>query len=387
MGRRPGPPVSVWSIDDRRTSGKPKPWVVRWKVGTKVKVRAFSHRAQAEQFRSRLMIALADGEAFDPVTGEPVSWGIEEMTVAAWTKTWFDEQRPTWTPRSRRSAAEVLSRALPILVADAAPDPAEDIAASVRQWLAGREECPAWLERWSLPLASVTNSVAALAHAELTTRMDGRPFAAVTVSRYRTVMRSLFASAVERSLIDQQPWPKAPRRRAATTVVRAVDVTILPTPTQAAAMLDRVISHQPGSRGHHAVLACVYYAGMRPSEARELAVEDLVLPDEGWGSAQVRSTVRDAGELWTDAGEETGAPKVGSVRRVPLPPVLVTILRDYIGDRTSGRIAETRNGNALSESNLGRAWRRAQGEKATLRPYEPPPHRSDHLVGCWRPHW
>lgn len=369
MGRRPGPDVSVWALRDRRADRVPRPWVVRWRVGARTHSRAFTHNAQAEAYRARLLVALGDGERFDAATGVPVSWAVEDLTVAAWAGRWFAEQRPTWAPRSRRSAAEVLARALPILVSGKAPTPPATLRADVQTWLSGGGDIPAWLARWSLPLADVNRDRAAVAWAAISTKADGTPMAAETSKRYRTTLRSLFAEAVARGLIDEQPWPTARRGRAATRVRRAVDVSLLPGPAQARAALGRVRSHQPESQGHQVVLSLVYFAGLRPSEARALRAERCTLPETGWGSLRVDVTDRGAGDDWTDEDEVEGDPKADSVRDVPVPPELVAILREWLGDRTEGLVVVTRDGNAVSTSNLNRSWRRARGT-ATWRVYD-----------------
>ncbi|MCW2915917.1 MAG: site-specific integrase [Actinomycetia bacterium] len=80
----------------------------------------------------------------------------------------------------------------------------------------------------------------------------------------------------------------------------------------------------------------MYYAGMRPAEVRNLRVTDLCLPSSGWGTATLSGSAPDVGGDWTDDGGqyETRGLKhraEGTVRIVPLPPVLVAILRAPTG--------------------------------------------------------
>jgi integrase len=111
---------------------------------------------------------------------------------------------------------------------------------------------------------------------------------------------------------------------------------------------------QPGSRVYQAMTAVAYFAGLRPSEVVMLRVRSLTLPGEGWG----RIDVTEAHISYDEPGE----PKTGP-RRVPIPPVLVTLLRQWVEDNgLSGPddlLFRTAKGTRPSTSNWGRAWRRA----------------------------
>jgi len=111
---------------------------------------------------------------------------------------------------------------------------------------------------------------------------------------------------------------------------------------------------QPGSRVYQAMTAVAYYAGLRPSEVVMLRVRSLTLPDEGWGRIDV-----------TEADisfDEPGEPKTGP-RRVPIPPVLVELLRRWVQDNDlsdpDDLLSRTAKGTRPSTSNWGRAWHRA----------------------------
>ena len=74
----------------------------------------------------RVLVAVQSGEAFDDVTGEPVSWQPlpDQMQAHAWARRWLAEQWPEWAPRTRVSAVEALTRLVPLLVAHGSPPPA-----------------------------------------------------------------------------------------------------------------------------------------------------------------------------------------------------------------------------------------------------------------------
>jgi len=98
-----------------------------------------------------------------------------------------------------------------------------------------------------------------------------------------------------------------------------------------------------------------------------LRVRALVLPTTGWG----RIDVTEADVSYDEPGE----PKTGS-RSVPIPPVLVAILRGWPDDINmsipDALIFRTRNGTRPSASNWGRSWHRALRSigHRTLRVYD-----------------
>lgn len=370
--------IAVHAIQDRRRRAVPRPWVVRWTVDGKEHSRAFSHRVPADQYRAKLLAAVANGERFAVKSGEPTSWSKVDLSVAAWARTWVEQNWSTWKPNSRRSAVEAVTRfVIEAVDAKAAAQPTS-LRSDVTAWLRSGltkcseqpEEMPAWVARWTLPVSSLDTARCVLLETELTTGDDGRPLGAKTASRYRIVAKTLLADAVTNGHLASNPWPTKKRRRSATKVKHAVDVRTLPTPADARAALARVVTHQPGSRGIHVLLSLVYFAGLRPSEARGLYVEDLALPEQGWGSARIHRAYTGIGEAWGDEHELEGDTKTSVNRDVPLHPHLVEVLREYIGDRINGPVVRTRKGNPPSLSNMLRSWRRAQGSNPRWSTYD-----------------
>lgn len=100
--------------------------------------------------------------------------------------------------------------------------------------------------------------------------------------------------------------------------------------------------------------AVAYYAGLRPSEVVMLRPRALVLSADGWG----RINVVEADISFDQPGE----PKTGP-RAVPIPPKLVSILREWIDenafDSPDDLLFRTSGGKRPSASNWGRAWHRA----------------------------
>lgn len=115
----------------------------------------------------------------------------------------------------------------------------------------------------------------------------------------------------------------------------------------------------------------MYFGGFRPAEVVGLVESDLTLPASGWGSALLHRTRPSVGKQWTDTGESRDDRGLKNrptedVRRVPIPPQLVAILRGHIetfGTADDGRLF-------LSES----------GEWSPPRPITGPGRKPDTLL-------
>ncbi len=164
-------------------------------------------------------------------------------------------------------------------------------------------------------------------------------------------------AAIADGAVSADAWPQRSKSRARRKVARtkrSVDIRTLPSPPVMAAAIDAIVTQQPGSKTFRVMTAVAYYAGLRPSEVVMLRVRTVNLPTGGWGRVDV-----------TEADisfDEPGEPKTGQ-RTVPIPPVLVSILREWSDEK--GLVApdrllfRTRNDTMPSGSNWARAWHRA----------------------------
>lgn len=355
----------MWELQDRRDrAGVTRPWVVRWKIDGSERSRAYATRSEADHVRSRLLTAHRDGELFDVGSGWPVSWleRVDERRLCEWVREWLAEQWPEWQPRTRRSAVEALSRFVPLVHLDGArpaprdarvylvdalvPDAVVDEGHPVERWMA----------RWSPRLSELDREMLARAERALGVGIRTQRLAPSVSARYRKVAHSVVVRAVDLGLLESDPWPPPSRGRSsrkATRVRRSVDVRVLPSPSTMAAVLDAIPTHQPGSRVYAVMTAVAYYAGLRPSEVVMLRRQSLTLPAEGWGRIDVTEAEID----WDEPGE----PKTGA-RSVPIPPVLVERLRDWVdthGLVGAALLFRTRNDRRPTPSNWSRALRRA----------------------------
>jgi len=362
---RPIQRIKVYGIQDRRNAERLRlPWVVRYTIDGTHRSKSYRTKAEAERYRGALLQAVRDGEKFDLTTGEPESWQLPlaELPVHHWVRRWLGEHWPEWQPRTRASAAEALARFVTLAVDRKTPMP-QSLRSYLRPALSPENEdardgdLEAWLDRHCLTLGELDKTTVGEVARELTRKLDGEPLAATTAARYRTNARACLRAAVEAGAILVDPWPPRSRTRARRKIARrkpAVDIRSLPNPETMDRALAAIDSHQPGSKTYRVMTAVAYYAGLRPSEVAMLRVRALALPTRGWG----RIDVTEADVSYDEPGE----PKTGP-RSVPIPPVLVSILRGWLEDTTmsdpEGLIFRTRNGTRPTASNWGRAWHRA----------------------------
>lgn len=357
--------VNVFGLQDRRSQPTARrPWLVRWAIDGQQRGKAFRTKPEADRYRAALMIAAQRGERFDRSTGEPTAWRprTEVPTVFEWSRQWLAEQWPEWQPRTRASAVEAIARfVIACMPANAAVPPLD-----CRRELAraldpdGRHEidaaCERWVTRWSPPLNELSRQLLATVDGKLGTGDQGQALAAETASRLRKVARACIRRAVELEVLDTNPWPPPPRgrsRRKAARPTRRVDVRSLPDPATMARAIEAIPTHHPSSRMYQVMVSVMYYAGLRPSEVIMLRPRTLHLPAEGWGRIDVREA--------DISFDEPGPPKTGE-RSVPIPEILVTILRDWITTHelaTDQLLFRTRTDRRPAASNWSRTWHRA----------------------------
>ena len=164
-----------------------------------------------------------------PTTGEPLDWAPSpgDVTIYEWTRRWAAEQWDEWQPRSRASALEALSRFVPLVARELAPDPPLGLRQYVARALdpsfvsAGVDPHAAWLARWSRPLAELTRENLAGVELALSRQLDGTPLSPSTAARYRKVSRACVRRAVDLEVLPADPWPPVSRGRGQRKAARA----------------------------------------------------------------------------------------------------------------------------------------------------------------------
>ena len=145
----------------------------------------------------------------------------------------------------------------------------------------------------------------------------------------------------------------------------AVSLTTVASPAQVRVVLAQAARIRPELA---AFFGCLYYTALRPEEAVTLRRADLILRARGRGKIIPTAACPRTGSAWTNTGtshEPTGLKHRpgGTIRVVPIPPVLVSMVRRHLGDHgttTDGRLFRGARGGMLSESVYGRIWHAAR---------------------------
>lgn len=384
--------VQFWQI--RKRANRRKPYEVRWRVDTAQFSRSYLTKALAETYRASLVAAARNGAVFSLATGEPAAWERSAETFYSLARSYAAMRWVDSPANSRKCTADQL---VPVTLALLDPRkakrnrPAEVL---LRRALRSYAFIPptwdrpvpqevasalAWLAEASRPLADLTDpEVIREALASLALNMSGNRAAAKTLARRRGVWHTCLEYAVERKLLPVNPVTGIKIKRA--RITDAVDPRAVPNLVQTRRLLQAVAGLTNGKgRGPHMAgfFAMLYYAGLRPAEARHLRGDDLTLPASGWGSATLSGSTPDVGDKWTDHGGQYDRRSLkhrpaGDVRIVPLPPVLVALLRNHLdrwGTAPDGRVffdtAEGADHAPITNTLYGGLWRRARAVALT----------------------
>ncbi|WP_328735693.1 tyrosine-type recombinase/integrase [Streptomyces bobili] len=396
--------VDIWSI--RKRTGRPKPWELRWRVGERPHSRSFKLKPQAEGRRSELMTALRDHQQFDEETGLPAS-ELRARTSPSWYEHVTGYVLMKW-PRAaakhRASIAESLAVVTPVLVTSKRGAPhAAVLRAALYQWAfrAVRDAEGTWVSRHVAeePPADIRSALEWIAaHSikvrdledpallrpaleALSLRMDGGKAAENTARRKRMVLSNVLRYTVEeKGLLTANPLPRVDWTPAESD--DEIDFRYVPGPDVARALLGAVRDSGPRGEHLHAFFGCLYYAAMRPGEIVALKESDCTLPPNGpesvreWGELLLGESRPEVGGGWTDEGtsyEKRGLKRrrSGATRTVPIPPVLVHLLREHItryGTADDGRLFRAARGGRVASTEYCDLWERAR--KAVLTPSE-----------------
>ncbi|WTB44335.1 integrase [Streptomyces sp. NBC_00827] len=384
-------------------SSKTAPYQLRWKVAGKVFHATFTTSALAESRRSELWQAMRRGEAFDVETGLPES----ELRAAAEKAkentrpdpSWWDFAREYMGVRWRTAAAKtregladsLATAALGMMGEGPGAPELEDVRRAVRWAVVPKhkdEEPPpelekayAWLAAHTLPLSALGDSkVVRDVHYRLSFRLDDKPAATDTYRRRRRGFNTAMEYAIQEGYLDENPLTGL--KRPTSQGSDRVDRRVLVNETQGRQLLTAVSYvgsvHRNRGRRLVAFFGCILYAAMRPAEAVGLRLVDCHLPEKGWGTLTLRETRPISGKSWTDSGERHDkrglkSREPGTDRPVPIPPVLVAMLRAHLsefGTAKDGRLFPNERGDLLGTSSYWRVWQEA-------RPLALPPDKVD----------
>jgi integrase len=364
--------VRFWDVR-RNKSSRSMSYEVRWVVGGRQFSKTRATKALAESFLSELRQAAKRGEAFDIGEGLPAS-----MRRAKYAKSWFafvlayvDMKWPRAAATTRNSMTDALATVTAALVDDRPGQPEVLLLRrALRQYalVPSSRTLPrpievaaalGWLDRASLPLAELEKPRnVRLALDALTIRLDGTSAAATTIHRKRSVFYNVLDYAAEleelsANSLDRVNW-KPPK------VAEVVDRRVVVNPHQARELLTAVTYVGRPWRGRHlrAFFACMYFAALRPAEVKALRKEGCDLPESGWGKLTLSRSRPQSNKRWTDSGkafDDRGLKHrpENDTRSVPIPPELVTILREHIeefGTAQDGRLFRTATGGMVCDT-------------------------------------
>jgi len=363
MGRPRRPEIRVYGLNDiskrpsvrarkaRKDDKKRKNWVVRWTVDGRNLQKGFRYKREGEAFVDDLELAISKQETFSATTGLPLSWERVNPTYCEWARQYIIEHASTWSPRTLRSNTESIARGVVLLRRSGAPEIDATTLRELRSWLRGEaDKPPTSISRWSLKLSDCSKNVCATARTRIQQKEDGTALKATVATRHRIQVGATFAEALDRELIEHNHWKTTRRSQKQSRKAQITPKTREDIPSMRVA-LDLI--GKVSNPNHKILLLVILFAGLRPSEARGLRIEDLDLPQRGWGQIHVRRSLVGSN---VDATDSENLVKTGQ-RSVPAPPLLVSALKKHKKRRTSGLLATALREGPVPEGDLAKAWR------------------------------
>ncbi len=171
-------------------------------------------------------------------------------------------------------------------------------------------------------------------------KQDGTAAAANTANRKRAVLNSAMQYAIEIGALPANPLKAVKWTRPRT--LKTVDPRTVINSDQARRFLAATASQ--GARGERMVafFGCMYYAALRPEEAADLRLDNLIsLPEQGWGEMLLtHSEPRSGSQLDrhrpSPRATRTQAPGTRRNPPVPIHPELVSLLRSHLKQYGTG---------------------------------------------------
>jgi len=376
--------VKLWDVRRNKSSKTPS-YEIRWVVGGRAHSKTRRTKALADSFLSDLRQAAKDGQEFGVEIGLPESMlqpePVPSQTFLAFAQAYIAKRWPHAAAKSRDAMSDALATVIPaltkdipgrpdagslrtalrkyaLLPGDKRPEPSPEIASATR-----------WLESASLTLPDLKEAkVVHSALDALTLRMDGQRAGANTIRRKRAVLHHVLEYAVELDELPSNPLHKVKWKPPETT--QTVDPRVAVNPVQARELL--IAATYVGKRGRGrrlaAMFACMYYVALRPGETIGLRQGDCYLPEEGWGRITLSKSRPEVNTQWTDTGDahaERGLKHraADDVRVIPIPPVLVKILREHIkefGVALDGRLFRSERGKPVASTAYTEVWAQAR---------------------------
>jgi integrase len=381
--------IMIWGV--RLKKRKTPTYEIRWKTADKPHSTTRRTKALADSFRSDLLQAAKRGEEFDIDSGLPDSMVKAQpeaetdpepiRSVLTVAQAYVEMRWPRAAPKSRDGITDALATVIPALTTDQPKRPdKKELRTALRKYaLLPSERRPEptgeiaqtiqWLESAVIPVEDLNQAkVLRPALDALTVNLDGTAAGANTISRKRAVFFNFLEYTVE--LGDLAANPLTTMKWTPPKTSQTVDPRVVVNQVQAHNLLVAVTYIGQRGRGRHlsAMFACMYYAAMRPAEAINVKKNDCHLPDTGWGTVTLAKSRPEVNTRWSDTGQtheerQLKHRAVEDVRPIPIPPVLVQILRAHLeeyGTAPDGRLFQTERGGPIGSTAYTEVWQQAR---------------------------
>ena len=295
-------------------------------------------------------------------TGRPTAWEREkaQMTWYEFACTYVDMKWKQASAKYRKDIARALTAATPAMLSEAhgRPDDASIRRAFVRWGFNTKQradppadvaEVLAWVARNSAPLSALAEPRPPEGcSTRPPSRLDGKPAAASTARRHRTILANAMDYAIELGLLETNPVRAL--KWTAPKVSSQVDRRSVVNPRQARALLDAVRASSRVGRGlSPSSQSCTTQGSVPRKPSTSAKTTSSCRPrsgtrtpawrdppdEEDWGELHLRTATPDAGSEWTDDGSPRETRQLkhraeGDSRIVPTHPELTRLLRNHL---------------------------------------------------------
>lgn len=405
--------VRIWKTEVY-TGARKTTYTVRWRVGKQSFREPHGSKAQADAFRSKLVLAQGNGEAFSLRNGLPVSLLRSERPDENWLAfacRYVDHKWDDISAKHRGNIAFTLMMATPAMYTTERGKPDDALLrAALRKWAFSKTrrhsgKAPIEVENALAWVTENTRMVSELADPKIadamvrasTTTLDGAKASVSSRKRNHGMLKAALQFAVDEGILSENPIGPL-KLKASAQAVHQVDRRTVVNHKQARALLEAVRGYGHEEEGKRvgrksgprlvAFFACMYYCGFRPEEAINLRKRNLSLTpptqdkdEEGdttlsydWSWIYLDEVTPDAQPEFTDNGtsrderQQLKQREPGVTRPVPCPPELTQMLWEHLerfGTDADGRLFTGVEGKPLATVTYRRAWRWAREQALT----------------------
>ncbi|WP_394615235.1 tyrosine-type recombinase/integrase [Lentzea sp. JNUCC 0626] len=381
--------VSIYALKvlkpDANGKVRPKPYGVRWATAGKQHSEWYKSKALADNRRSDLKQFVKKGEAFDITSGLPES-EVKKQSARSLLKLAQEFISESWeeaAPNTRKRYVDTLAIPVAAFVGSQKDAPPARVLRRVltthllpdntrnRSLTEAEQDAAGWIETNSRLVRELADKIeTGRLLRSLGRNLDGKVAAAWTTRTRRGVLHHLLGFAVDVGELDANPVTGL--KSAVQRGTSEVDPRSVVNPAQGRQCL-AAVTYAGTTTGQYDYLygffSTMYYAALRPCEVNRLREADCKLPETGWGELVLEKSASRANGRYTDSGElwETRSLKrqaEGAVRPVPIPPVLVAILRWHLetfGTTPDGRLFRGMvSGGPINATVYTHAWGRVR---------------------------